>query len=71
MGFESIFEKCLHLGKLCNDSRLYKNVYKVLDFWKYFMESVGAFEKVFVLEDEQETRNVSTYSKVFVIFLLL
>ena len=28
--FESIFEKCLRLGELCNDSRLYKNVYKVL-----------------------------------------
>ena len=30
VGFESIFEKRLRLGKLCNDSRLYKNVYKVL-----------------------------------------
>ena len=27
------------------------------------MESVGAFEKVFVFEDEQATKNVSTYSK--------
>ena len=32
VGFESIFEKRLYLGKLCNDSRLYKNVYKVLGF---------------------------------------
>ena len=30
--FESIFEKFLRLGELCNDSRLYKNVYKVLTF---------------------------------------
>ena len=37
VGFESIFEKRLRLGKLCNDSRFYKNAYKVLDFWKYFM----------------------------------
>ena len=31
MSFESIFEKRLHLGKLCNYSRLYKNAYKVFD----------------------------------------
>ena len=67
--FESIFEKRLRLGKLCNDSRLYKNVYKVLDFWKYLMESVGAFEKVFVFEDEQATRKILLYSKVFCSFL--
>ena len=30
--FGSIFEKFICLGKLCNDSRLYKNAYKVLDF---------------------------------------
>ena len=30
--FESIFEKRLCLGKLCNDSRFCENVYKVLDF---------------------------------------
>ena len=35
--FESIFEKRLRLGKFCNDSRLYKNAYKVLEFEKYFM----------------------------------
>ena len=70
VGFESIFEKLLRLGKLCNDSRLYKNVYKVLDFWKYFMKSVGAFKKVFMFEDEKATKNVSTYSKFFVLFLL-
>ena len=60
MVFESIFEMRLRLGKLCNDSRLYKNVYKVLDFWKYFIESVGAFKKVCMFEDEQATKNVST-----------
>ena len=36
---------------------------------QYFMESVGAFEKVFVFEDEQATRNVLPYSKVFCSFL--
>ena len=44
VGFESIFEKRLRLGKLCNDSRLYKNVYKVFDFLKIFHESIGVFE---------------------------
>ena len=71
--FESIFEKCLHLGELCKDSRLYKNVYKVLDFLKIFhvLKVFGVFEKMFCFEDEQATKNVSTYSKVFVLFLLL
>ena len=32
IGFESIFEKCLRLGELCNDSRLYKSAYKMLTF---------------------------------------
>ena len=45
IGFEGIFQKCIHLGELCNDSRLYKNVYKVLTFenssWK------GMFERCF------------------------
>ena len=41
--FESIFEKCLLLGELCNDSRLYKNVYKVLTFENISFESVGVF----------------------------
>ena len=46
IGFESVFEKCICLGELCNDSHLYKNVYKVLSFGKYFMfESVGVFER--------------------------
>ena len=69
VGFESIFEKRIRLGKLCNDSRLYNNVYKVLEFWKYFMESVGALEKVFVFEDEKATRNILPYSKAFCSFL--
>ena len=46
-----------------------KNIYKVLDFWKYFMKSVGEFEKVFVFEDEKATKNVLPYSKVFCSFL--
>ena len=45
ISFESIFEKCLHLGELCNDSRLYKNVYKVLTFENISFESVGVFER--------------------------
>ena len=50
VGFKSIFEKRLHLGKLCNDSRLYKNAYKVLDFLKIFhvLKVFGVFEKTFV-----------------------
>ena len=43
--FESIFEKFLHLGKICNDSRLYKNAYKVLTL-KIFQESVGVLKDV-------------------------
>ena len=48
--FESIFEKRLRLGKLCNDSRLYKNAYKVLNFSKIFhvLKVFGVFEKMFV-----------------------
>ena len=38
---ECIFEKCLHFGELCNDSCLYKNVYKVLTFENVSIESVG------------------------------
>ena len=44
--FESIFEKCLSLGKLCNDSRLYKNVYKVLTFENIPFESVGVLKDI-------------------------
>ena len=40
IGFESIFEKCLRLGELYNDSRLYKNAYKVLTFENISFESV-------------------------------
>ena len=52
VGFESIFEKRLRLDKLCNDSRLYKNAYKVLDFLKIFhvLKVFGVFEKMFVFE---------------------
>ena len=45
--FESIFEKCLRLGELCNDSRLYKNAYKILTFENISFESVGVFERYF------------------------
>ena len=41
-GFEIIFENCLRLGELRNDSGLYKNVYKVFTFENIF-ESVGMF----------------------------
>ena len=43
--FESIFVKCLRLGELFNDSRLYKNAYKVLTFENILFESVGVFER--------------------------
>ena len=51
--FECIFEKSLRLGKHCNDSRLYKNAYKVLDFLKIFhvLKVFSVFEKMFVSED--------------------
>ena len=44
IGFECIFEKRLSLGELCNDSRLYKNAYKVLTFENISLESVGVLE---------------------------
>ena len=77
VGFESIFEKCLHLGKLCNDSRLYKNAYKMLNFLKIFhiLKVFGVFEKMFVflkMDCEQATTSVlPTQKKVCVLFLLL
>ena len=75
MGFESIFEKRLRLGKLCNDSRLYKNAYKVLDFWKIFhvLKVFDVFEKMFVclkMDCEQATKNVLPTQKSFVHFFL-
>ena len=53
VGFESIFEKRLRLGKLCNDSRLYKNAYKVLDFFENILcfESVWCVLKKVCFED--------------------
>ena len=50
---EDVSEKRLGLGKLCNDFRLYKNAYKVLDFLKIFhvLKVFGVFEKMFVFED--------------------
>ena len=44
------FEKCLRLGDLCNDSRLYKNAYKVLTFENISFESVGVFEMMLFLK---------------------
>ena len=80
VGFESIFEKRLRLGKLCNGSHLYKNSYNVLDFLKIFhvlkvfgvcFESVWClFYKDVCFESEQATKNVSTYSKFFCLFLI-
>ena len=58
IGFESIFEKCLHLGELCNDSRLYKNVCKVLTFENISFESVGVFGRCFEDGCEQATMNI-------------
>ena len=47
LGFESIFEKCLRLGELCNNSHLYKNAYKVLTFENISFENVSVFERCF------------------------
>ena len=66
VNFESFFEKRLRLGKLCNDSRFGKNVYKVLNFWKYLNGKCWCiWKKCLCFEYEQATKNVSTYSKVF------
>ena len=74
VGFESIFEKRLRLGKLCNDSRLYKNAYKVLGFLKIFhvLKVFDVFEKMFVLKMdwEQATKNVLPTQKSFIHFFL-
>ena len=45
--FESILKRRLRLGKHCNSSRLYKNVYKVLDLLKMFHVFESLFLKVF------------------------
>ena len=63
MGFESIFEKCLRLGKLCNDSHIYKNAYKVLTLENISFESVGVFEICFENGCEQATMNVLLLKK--------
>ena len=73
-----IFCKCLCFGKLCNDSRLYKNIYKVLVL-KIFVVWKG-FEKIFVFESvkygngfvcEKATTNNLPTKKVLVLSLLL
>ena len=69
--FESIFEKCLRLGELCNDYRLYKNVYKVLTFESISFESVGVFERCFENGCEQAITSVLPTQKVFAYLLLL
>ena len=76
MVFKSVFEKRIHLGKLCNDSHLYKNAYKVLDFFKTFhvLKVFGVFEKMFCflkMGCEQATKNVLPTQKVFIHFLLI
>ena len=71
MGFESIFEKFLHLGEICNDTRLYNNAYKVLIFENISLESVGVFERCLKICCEQENMNVLPTQKVLVLFLLL
>ena len=54
--FESIFEKCLCLGEIYNDSRLYKNVYKVLTFENISWKSVGVFEICFEMFVSKQLR---------------
>ena len=74
IGIESIFEKCLCLGELCNGYHLYKNAYKVLTFENISIESVGVFVSVsaeMVLVCEQATTSVLPTQKVLVLFLLL
>ena len=64
IGFEIIFEKCLCLGELCNDSRSGENVYKVLTFENISFEIVGVFEICFVLKCLQAINyKCSTYLK--------
>ena len=74
VGFESIFEKFLCLGELCNDSRLYKNAYKVFDFLKIFhvLKVFSIFEKMFNLkmDCEQATKNILPTQNSFVHFSL-
>ena len=47
--FKSIFEKRLRLGKHCNHSRLYKNVYKSVDPLKMSSSLKDVFESVGVM----------------------
>ena len=65
--FESTFEKCLCLGELCNDSRLYKNVYKVLTFENILWKVLVCFKDVlkFLWASNYEH---STYSKSLCFF---
>ena len=74
--FEIFLKMRLRLGKLCNGSRLVRMYIKCWTF-----ENISCFESVccvFVLkvskdvrfESEKATKNVSTYSKVFVHFFL-
>ena len=71
-----IFWKRLCLGKLCNDSRLYKNVYKVLVLKNssmrclFFWRCVESLSMKMVLICEQATTSVLPTQKVFVLFLL-
>ena len=69
--FEITFEKCLRLCELYNDSRLYKNAYKVLTFENISFESVGVFGRCFDDGCEQATMNILPTQKVLALFLLL
>ena len=60
--FESVFEKRLCLGKVCNDSRLYKNAYKELCLLKMFQLKVFGVKNVFIVS-KRATRSESTHSK--------
>ena len=66
IGFECIFEKCLCLGKLCNDSPLYNNVYKVLTFENISLK-VLVFERYLFWNvcEQATTRILPTQKKYF------
>ena len=67
-----IFLKRLCYAKLYNDSRLYKNAYKVLTFENIScFKSIGVFERCFENGCEQATMKVPPTQKVLVFFLLL
>ena len=56
MFLKVILKRCL-----CDDSRLYKNAYKVLSFENVSNESVGV--KMFFVVSKRVTKSEPTYSK--------